>query len=180
MLVENLVPIIPSELILPLAGFQAARGQFSPLMATLAATIGSSLGGAAWYGLGRVFGLERLKALADNHGRWLPFTSNEISRADRWFQSWGRFAICVGRTIPGVRGVICIPAGIAAMPVTRFWLWSSIGALLWSSALVMTGYALNAHYSAVQRWLNPIADGFLIVCGLLYLLRVIRYRPGPS
>lgn len=178
MLLENLVPVIPSELILPLAGFQAARGQLDPVLAVIAATAGSVIGGVAWYGLGRWYGLERLQKLADSHGRWLPITSDEVIHADRWFKRWGALAVVVGRSLPGVRGVICIPAGIAAMPIGWFLLWSSLGAAAWSTLLILAGYALNAHYDTVQHWLNPVANGFLVLCVALYLFRVVRYRPA--
>lgn len=176
MLLENLLPVIPSELILPLAGYQAAKGQFEPVLAIIMATAGSSIGGFSWYMVGRWYGLGRLQALADKHGRWLPFTSREISKANAWFQRWGPLTVCVGRALPGVRGVICIPAGIAHMPAPRFLLWSTIGAFAWSDLLISSGYALQAHYDSIQRWLNPVVDG-LLICGLaLYLLRVVRFR----
>ena len=178
MVVENILPIIPSELILPLAGFQAARGQFDPVVVIIAATLGSAIGGAVWYGIGRWFGLQRLQRLATLGGRWSPFTIEEITTANVWFGRWGSLAVCVGRALPGVRGVICIPAGIARMPFLRYLIWSTIGTFAWSDLLVSSGYALHAHFGAVQQWLNPIADGFLILCGAFYLLRVIRYRAG--
>ena len=178
MLVENVVPFIPSELILPLAGFQAARGQFALLPAIFAATVGSAIGGAVWYGVGRWYGIDRLRRLADRHGRWLPMTSQEVMRADMWFRRWGPLAVLIGRTLPAVRGVICIPAGIAAMPLGRFLFWSTLGAASWSSLLVLAGYALNAHYDVIQRWLNPVSDGFLILCLGAYIVRVLRYRSG--
>ena len=177
MLVENLVPIIPSELVLPLAGYQAAKGQFDPVVAIIAATFGSAMGGLAWYALGRWFGLDRFQVLADRAGRWLPVSRREIAEADAWFQRWGPVAVCLGRALPGVRGVICIPAGIAEMSMPRFLIWSSIGAFAWSDLLVSSGYALHDHYDAVQGWLNPVADGFLASCIGFYLFRVSRYRP---
>ena len=125
-----------------------------------------------------MFGIERLKALAARHGRWLPITGREIIKADGWFQRWGPLTVCVGRALPGVRGVICIPAGIAHMPLPRFLLWSTIGAFAWSDLLVSSGYALRAHYDAIQQWLNPLVNGFLILCLTIYLVRVVRFRPA--
>ena len=113
MMVENLVPVIPSELILPLAGLEASRGAFGPYAAIAAATVGSIIGGLAWYYIGRRLGLERLQALASAGGRWMAVTPNEIAHADRWFKHWGAFAVCAGRALPGVRGVICVPAGVS-------------------------------------------------------------------
>ena len=178
MLAENLLPVIPSELILPLAGFQAASGQFHPAAAILAGTVGSLVGGLAWYGLAYGLGLDRLQRVIDRHGRWLPITSQELHKSHGWFQRWGSLAVCVGRALPGVRGVICIPAGIARMPLLLFLACSTIGAAVWSTLLVFSGYVLQSHYEEVHRWLNPIADGFLLLCVAIYFVRVACYRPG--
>jgi membrane protein DedA with SNARE-associated domain len=180
MLLENVAPILPSELILPLAGFQAAQGQFYPVAAIILATLGSALGGLAWYAVGRWIGLERLRTLADGHGRWLPVTGEEVARANAWFQRCGPFAVCIGRAAPGVRGVICIPAGVARMPLVRFLIWSSLGAFAWSDLLISSGYALRADYRIVAQWVNPVSDGLVILCVALYLLRVLTYRKRKS
>ena len=176
MLAENLIPIIPSELILPLAGFQAANGQFHPAAAILAGTVGSVFGGLAWYGLGYRLGLDRLRRMTERHGRWLPITSQELHKSHGWFQRWGSLAVCVGRALPGVRGVICIPAGITRTPLLTFLVCSTIGAAIWSTLLVFSGYALQSNYEAVHQWMNPVADGFLLLCVAFYFLRVACYR----
>ena len=177
MLLENVIPVIPSELIMPMAGFEAARGAFNPVWAVLAGTLGSLLGGAVWYGLGRRLGLERMKRWASRGGRWLTLSPDEVARGHAWFQRWGAPAVCIGRALPGVRGFICIPAGVARMRFRQFLIWSSLGALIWSTLLVLAGYALKARYGQVERWLNPVTDGFLIICLGAYLVRVVRYKP---
>jgi membrane protein DedA with SNARE-associated domain len=178
MLIENLIPVIPSELILSLAGFQAARGQFNPVLGVAAATAGSTIGGCAWYGFGLWFGLDRLDRLAGRFGRWIPVTHDEIVQARRWFDRWGGLAVCLGRAIPVVRGVICIPPGMARMPFLRFLAFSTLGAFIWSCLLMGAGYILNAHYDAVRHWLNPFTDAFLALSLGLYAMKVIRYRRG--
>lgn len=177
MLLENLLPIIPSELILPLAGFQAARGQFDPVAAIVAGTAGSLAGGFVWYLVGRTLGVGRLQAFAQRGGRWFPVTPGEVGRANAWFCRWGALAVCVGRALPGIRGVICIPAGLARMSPLVFLIASGIGAFAWSDVLVSSGYALRAHYAVVEGWLNPLADGLFGLVLLLYLYRVLRARP---
>ncbi len=180
MLVENLVPAIPSELILPLAGFEASQGAFPPVAAIAAGAAGSILGGVAWYGLGRRLGLERFRRLAARGGRWLAITPREVDQANAWFRRNAALAVCLGRAIPGVRGVICLPAGMARMPFASFLLWSSIGAALWSAVLVGAGLVLGQRYAAVELWVNPVADAFFGVCVAAYLWRVVRPsgRPG--
>lgn len=177
MLVENLFPALPSELILPMAGFAASRGAFSPLEAIVVATVGSSLGGAVWYAVGYWLGLKRLKHLLERGGRWVALTSEEVDRADAWFARHQRLSICLGRALPGVRGVICLPAGLARMSFWRFMLWSSLGAAVWSSLLVGAGLVLGARYAAVEQWLNPVVDVLLGLCLLGYLWRVLKAPP---
>ncbi len=177
MMLENPIPIIPSELILPLAGFDAAKGQLNPVSAILAATFGSVLGGFGWYAVGRALGFSGFGSLAERHGRWLPMTRAEIDRAEHWFTRWGALAVLIGRAVPGVGGVICIPAGMARMGTALFLLASGPGALFWSALLVASGYVLQANFSSVDRWLNPISAGFAAVVAAIYLWRVVRYRP---
>ncbi len=177
MLLENIVPVIPSELILPMAGFEAANGAFDPVLAVIAGTVGSILGGTAWYALGHRLGLERMQRFAGRHGRWLTMTPAEICRADGWFRRWGPAAVLIGRALPGVRGVICIPAGIARMPLGPFLLWSSLGALAWSGMLVAAGYLLQTRYTQVEHWLNPVTAAFVGFAVLVYVVRWLRFKP---
>jgi membrane protein DedA with SNARE-associated domain len=104
-------------------------------------------------------------------------TRAEIDRAEHWFTRWGALAVLIGRAVPGVGGVICIPAGMARMGTALFLLASGPGALFWSALLVASGYVLQANFSSVDRWLNPISAGFAAVVAAIYLWRVVRYRP---
>jgi membrane protein DedA with SNARE-associated domain len=176
MVLENVVPAIPSELILPMAGFVAARGGMNPVWAVLVAGIGSALGGVVWYVVGRRVGLERLMRLARRMGRWAAVTPRQLERAERWFGRWGPWVVAVGRCLPGIRGYICIPAGIARMPILRFLAWSSVGSLAWSALLVGAGMALNRHYGEVEQWVDPATEIVLGLCCLAYVLRVATWR----
>ncbi len=178
MLVENLVPIIPSELIMPMAGFESARGAFGPVLVILAGTAGSIVGGAAWYWIGWALGLKRLNRWADHGGRWLTLTPGEITHGQAWFNRWGPVALCIGRALPAVRGFICVPAGVARMPFGRFLLWSSFGALIWTTLLTLAGYALRERYLQVERWLNPATDVVVVLLVVGYVVRLIRYKPA--
>jgi membrane protein DedA with SNARE-associated domain len=174
MLVENLVPIIPSELILPFAGFEASRGAFSAVSAIGAGAAGSIIGGVAWYGIGRRFGLDRLRRLIERGGRWVAVTPEELDRAMRGFERWSGTAVFIGRMLPGVRALICIPAGIARMSFWRFLISSSLGATAWSALLVGAGLMLGAHYDVLERWLNPITDGLILLGLAIYIYRVVQ------
>ncbi|HEY1928523.1 MAG TPA: VTT domain-containing protein, partial [Caulobacteraceae bacterium] len=115
--------------------------------------------------------------LAGRHARWFTVSPRELAAAERWFRRWGGPAVCLGRALPGIRGVICIPAGLARMPPLAFGLWSTLGAALWTGLMMAAGYALKARYVEVQHWLNPVADGFLAISLITYLVRVAAYRP---
>ena len=175
MLLENLLPVIPSEVILPMAGFEAARGAFNPYAAALLGTLGSVIGGFAWYWFGWRIGAERLGRWAGRTGRWFALSSRDVDRGQAWFSRWGAAAVCIGRALPGVRGFICIPAGLAHMPVKSFLIWSSIGAMAWSSLLVFAGFELGRRYTAVDKWMSPGVDLLLAVAVGIYLYRVVNY-----
>jgi membrane protein DedA with SNARE-associated domain len=176
MLAENLFPPIPSELIMPLAGFIAARGQLTFVGILLAGTLGSLLGALFWYGVGRWIGRDRLKRFAARHGRWLTLHPEEIDRASAWFVRHGWAAVFLGRLAPGVRTLISVPAGIAGMPLLPFLLTSALGSLLWTGVLAGLGFLLAEGYGAVGNWIEPVANGVMILALALYLYRVARFR----
>ena len=149
MLVENVFPPIPSELIMPLAGFTAAQGRLSIVLVVLAGTAGSLLGALFWYGLGRWLGEERLRRLAARHGRWLTLSPGEIDRAEDWFRRHGATAVLLGRLVPAVRSLISVPAGVARMPLPGFLAWTALGTGLWTALLAGAGYLLQGQYALV-------------------------------
>ena len=125
MFAENLFPPIPSELIMPFAGFVAARGDLHPVGVVAAGVTGSLLGAIPWYLAGRWLGGERLKRLADRHGRWLTASRQDLQRAEDWFNRYGWLAVLLGRLVPAVRTLISIPAGATRMPLPTFMICSA-------------------------------------------------------
>src|SRR5688572_32416544 len=152
MLVEAVFPPIPSELIIPFAGFSAGEGRLDFVLVILAATAGSLIGMIPWYLIGRLFGLERVKWLADRIGRWFAFNADEIDYAARIFARFGGVIVLFGRLFPILRTLISVPAGLAKMPVVPFALFSAIGMLIWNTVLVTAGYLLHEHYHLVEAW----------------------------
>jgi membrane protein DedA with SNARE-associated domain len=156
MVLENLFPPIPSELIMPLAGFTAARGQMSILGVVLAGTLGSIAGNAFWFEIARAFGKARTRALAERYGRWLGLGPEEINKAEDTLRRNGPVAVFLGRFMPGVRTAISVPAGLVELPRGVFYLWTGLGTLIWTGALALGGYILEDQFNKVGEWAEPI------------------------
>lgn len=176
MFLENVFPPIPSELIMPLAGYIAARGEANIVLVILAGSAGSLAGASFWYGLGRLVDHEAFKRLADRHGRWITMTRSEVEKADDWFGTHGHHAVLFGRLIPTVRTLISIPAGLSAMPIWLFLFYSGIGTALWTSLLALFGYAVGSEYAGLERFIDPISYGIVGLIAAIYLWRVATFR----
>ena len=176
MALENLFPPIPSELIMPLAGYQAAQGLMPLWLVIVSGSLGSLAGTLPWYVLGRAIGTERLKRLAARHGRWLTMGPAEIDKADRWFDARGWRAVLFGRLVPTVRSLISIPAGLSNMPFGRFLLYSAIGTVIWTTLLALAGFALGQGYGRVAVFIDPISTGVVVLIVAIYLWRVVTFR----
>ena len=184
MLLENVFPPIPSELIMPLAGYTAAQGEANIVLVIIAGAIGSLAGAFFWYQIGYWVGEERLKRLADRYGRWMTVSRGDIDKADDWFDRHGHKAVLIGRVIPTVRTLISVPAGLSEMSWKRFLVYSGIGTAVWTTALALLGYGLGSRYQDVGAWIDPISLGIIAIIVAYYLYRVItfdrRKRGGPG
>ena len=174
MFLENVFPPIPSELVMPLAGFNAAKGEMSLVAIFLWGTLGSVLGAWLWYEVGRRLGLSRLQRFIDAYGVWLTLDRDDVDRAVAWFDRHDKAATFFGRMIPGVRTMISVPAGLAGMGLARFLIYTTAGSALWNVGLIASGYLLQANYDHVVDYLSPITN--LIIGGIVlaYLWRVVR------
>ncbi len=173
MLLENVIPPIPSELIMPLAGFAVAKGEMNMTLAIAAGTFGSVLGGLAWYYVGKILGIDRIRTLADKYGKWLGISSKDVMATQKWFSKRGYWAIGLGRLVPGIRTYISVPAGIANMPMFQFLVYSTIGSLAWISLLTAAGFWLGASYEKVGEFLGPISKIVLISIVVLVVVRIL-------
>jgi len=178
MLLESVFPPIPSELIIPFAGYLAATGELNLWLVLFTATFGAVVGMLPWYIAGRLFGLDRLRWLADRYGRILTLNAEEIDTATRVFHRFGPIIVFVGRLMPLIRTLISVPAGLAAMPFWQFLIFSTLGALLWNAILVGAGFILADHYESVEVFLDPGTTIVLGVCVLYYIYRLITWRPA--
>ncbi|MDP8987548.1 MAG: DedA family protein [Actinomycetota bacterium] len=153
---ENLFPPIPSEVVLPFAGFRAERGDLNLVLAWLAATVGALVGALILYGLGAWVGSERLHELAGK--RWfVVLAQRDYERGERFFERHGGKIVLFGRCVPLVRSVVSVPAGVARMPVLRFCLYTAAGSAVWNALFIGAGYQLGQNYERVERWVSPVA-----------------------
>lgn len=176
MALENIFPPIPSELIMPFAGFVAARGDLSVAGVLIAGTAGSVAGALPWYYAGKVYGKERLEKLADKHARWLTVTHGDIEHAMEAFEKHGKKVVLLGRLIPAIRTLISVPAGLAKMPLAQFLLYSTVGSLLWTGILTGAGYLLESQYERVADYVDPVSKAVLIGLVGWYLYRVATFK----
>lgn len=177
MLAENVFPPIPSEVIMPLAGYLAAAGQLSFWPTVLVGALGSVLGTSLWYLVGAWIGAARLKRWAARHGRWLTLAPSDIDRAQLWFDRHGGLAVLIGRMIPAVRTLISVPAGIARMPWWRFLAFTLAGSLMWTLVLTAAGMLLEANYHRVADVIDPLSTLVVVVVVAVYLYRVVTWKP---
>lgn len=178
MLLENVFPPIPSEVIMPLAGYTAADGSLNIMLVVISGTIGTVTGAAFWWSLASKCGDRRLEKLADRHGRWLTLSASDIDHIDDWFDRHGSWAIPVAHIIPGLRTLISIPAGVFGTPFPRFLILTTLGSAVWNSFLAGAGYVLGKQFSAVDRYLGPAGLGIMAAVLVYFIYRVITFRPS--
>lgn len=181
MLAENLFPPIPSELIMPLAGFSAARGQLSLLGVIVAGVAGTLLGNVFWFELARAFGATRTIGLAVRFGGWLGITAEDLEKAQQALRRHGPWAVFLGRMMPGIRTIISIPAGLIEMPRLTFYGLTTLGSTIWVGGLAAVGYLLEERFSAVEEYVGPFSKVFLglfVLAFLWPLARVVWQRRG--
>lgn len=171
---ENVFPPIPSEVILPLAGFAAGRGEFSVLSAVLWTTGGSIVGAWALYLVGMLAPEHRVrKALST-----LPMVHvADVERAEAWFDDHGRSAVFLGRMVPGVRSLVSIPAGARRMPWYEFLLFTAAGSLIWNSVFIYGGYALGSRWGLVEQYAGLFQIVVIVaLVSLVGFMVLRRYR----
>ncbi|MEU7971219.1 DedA family protein [Micromonospora sp. NPDC049089] len=173
---ESIVPPIPSEIVLALAGFLAHEGKFNVFVVVLAATVGSLVGALVLYWLGAALGEERLKRWLDH----IPLVdSDDLERADKWFERHGRWAVLIGRVVPVVRSLVSVPAGANRMPMGEFILLTTIGSGVWNGLIVGAGYALGSQWQDVARysdWFNYAIVAIFVVMVASWAIRKVRKR----
>jgi membrane protein DedA with SNARE-associated domain len=171
---ENVFPPIPSELVIPLAGYVAAQGGLRLPLVIVTASAGSVAGAAVWYWIGRSVGERRLREWVDRHGKWLTLSGTDVDRAQRWFSRHGNAAVFFGRLVPGVRTLVSLPAGFTRMPALPFLVYSALGTIVWTAALAYAGVALQSNFTIVGDYIDIVTNVVLGVIGVLIATRYVR------
>jgi membrane protein DedA with SNARE-associated domain len=176
---ENLFPPIPSEIVLPLAGFVAGQGRANVVGMVAAATVGSMVGAWALYGIAAAIGPERLRAIVVRWGRVLRLGPEDLDKAEAWFDKRSSTAVLIGRCVPLIRSLVSIPAGFRRMPIVRFTVFTLIGSLVWNTALVGAGYALGDRWEQVGDYVGYAQYVVIaVVLGALCWFAWAKFGPG--
>lgn len=171
MVLENLFPPIPSEVVLPLAGFLVGRGELGFLEALVASTLGSLAGALVLYALGRWGG----RGFVLRYGAALRVKEADLERAERWFERYDEVVVFFGRMVPGLRSVVSIPAGTLRMPLLRFALLTAAGAAVWDALLLALGWYLGVNWSRVAGVVGPISTVVLAIALIAGVGLTIRW-----
>jgi membrane protein DedA with SNARE-associated domain len=170
---ENLFPPIPSEVVLPLAGFVVGRGDLSFVQALLASTTGSVVGALILYALGRYGG----RGLVLRYGSWLRVSATELERAEGWFRRYGGWVVLGARVVPFARSIVSIPAGTMRMPLIRFTVLTALGSGVWNALLIGAGVSLGANWTRISGWIGSYSGVVLILLtGAAAVFLVLRHR----
>ncbi len=173
---ENLIPPVPSELVLTMAGYLAGNGRLNVVLVVIAATIGSVVGALILYWLGRMVGEDRLRRWLDR----IPLVdADDLDKADRWFERHAWSAVLFGRMVPVVRSLVSIPAGANHMPIGRFVTFTAIGSGVWNSLFVGAGFALGTRWQQVDqyaRWFDYAILAFFVVTITWWVVKKVRQR----
>jgi membrane protein DedA with SNARE-associated domain len=185
MFLENLFPPIPSELIMPLAGYTASlpNTQLQLVPSIVVGVIGTVLGAFPWYFAGSLLGAERLERLMDRYGKWIGISGKDVISSKQWFERYGTRGVLFGRLVPVVRTLISIPAGIAQMPLAPFVIYSTIGTAIWTTFLTGAGFLLGKNYTLVDDYLGPVSKivlAILVVGAIAFIATRIQKQNKES
>ena len=176
MFAENVFPPIPSELIMPAAGFAVARGDLNLILVILAGTLGSVIGALPLYYLGRLLNEDRLMVFTQKYGKYVFVKPSDIQSSSVWFDKHGSKAVFFGRMVPGIRSFISIPAGMSKMPILPFLAFTALGSSIWTSLLTVAGYYFGENYEVIETMLAPYSKGFLLLAMVIIIAWFIKRR----
>ena len=176
MFLENIIPPIPSEIIMPLGGFFVYQQKLNFYILVFWGLFGTILGSLPWYYLGRLVNEKKISNFLDKKGKYLGISSNDLIKSKRWFEKYGVSLVFWGRLIPGIRTLISVPAGIELMPLRKFLIWTTFGSFIWVVLLTYAGYLFGENYPIIETYLDQIkyfVKPVLILIFLYFLIKLL-------
>lgn len=178
MFLETVFPPIPSEVIMPVAGLAAARGDLSITGVIVSGVVGAMFGNYFWYFAARVVSIERFKPFIIRWGKWLTLDWKEIEKAEKLFGTKGWAIVFFGRMLPTLRSLISIPAGLLHMRLWTFFVWSTLGTAGWTSMLGLSGYFLGKNFSEAVDYVGPLSVTVMVAIVAGYVWRLMKWKPA--
>ena len=178
MFLENIIPPIPSEIIMPLGGFFVYREKLNFFILVFWGLFGTILGSLPWYYLGKLVNEKKLTKFLDKRGKYFGITSEDLNKSKLWFDKYGVSLVFWGRLVPGIRTLISVPAGMELMPLRKFLLWTTLGSFIWVAILTYAGFILGDNWQMIESYLNQIKYIVkpVIIIVFLYLLFKFVFR----
>ena len=172
MFLENIIPPIPSEIIMPLGGFFVFQEKLNFFILVFWGLFGTILGSLPWYYLGRLVNEKKLSRFLDKRGKYVGITSDDLAKSKSWFDKYGVSLVFWGRLVPGIRTLISVPAGMELMPLRKFLIWTTLGSLIWVAILTYAGFILGDNWQIIGSYLDQIKYVLkpLLLVFFLYLL----------
>ena len=171
MFLENLIPPIPSEIIMPLGGFFVYTGDLNFYILIVSGLIGTVVGALPWYFLGKLLNEKKLSNFIDRKGKFVGISLKDLDKSRLWFEKYGVLLVFWGRLIPGIRTLISVPAGIELMPINKFLIWTSLGSLIWVIFLTSAGYLFGENYEIIGLYI----DNFKIILKPIFVLLILFF-----
>ena len=178
-MLENIFPPIPSEVILTFGGYMTTQSDMTQFGVIMVSTAGSVVGAMILYGIGQFLDVERLEKIVDRYGKVLRLTKKDIHKADAWFDKYGIWTVLFCRLIPLVRSLISIPAGMANMKFGLFLLFTTVGTLVWNTILVSVGAAVGDNWESIVGVMDVysnVAYALMALAGIAVIIWYIRFR----
>ncbi len=176
MFLENIIPPIPSEIIMPLGGFFVYQQKLNFYILVFWGLLGTIAGALPWYYLGKLVNEKKLSKFLDNRGKYLGISSYDLEKSKNWFDKYGASLVFWGRLIPGIRTLISVPAGMELMPLRKFLIWTTLGSLIWVALLTYSGYLFGENYPIIEIYVDKIkyiVKPLLIVIFAYFILKFL-------
>ena len=174
MFLENIIPPIPSEVIMPLGGFFVYQQKLNFYILVFWGLFGTIMGSLPWYYLGKLVNEKKLSNFLDKRGKYLGISSGDLIKSKKWFDRYGVTLVFWGRLVPGIRTLISVPAGIELMPLKKFLVWTTLGSLIWVALLTYAGFLFGENYSIIEKYIDQVKYFLKPILILLFLYFLIK------